>query len=166
MSHLMPSGRERPAARDLRSAAEVWANRIGVRARLYALHRPVVGPPPAPELEPVVEVAPAEPDEPQPWRPTGARISDVVAKRYGLTRAEIRGDSRRAIYIKPRHIAMYLCVRVAGMSFPHTGRMFNRDHTTVLHGVKRITALCATYPAMAAEIDELTRKIEADHDAP
>ena len=101
---------------------------------------------------------------PQPanlWRPPGRKISDIVAAHYGITHAEIRGDSRRKMYITPRHVGMYLCVRHAGMSFPYTGRVFNRDHTTVLYGVERIERLCAACPEFAAEVAKLAKQIEA-----
>lgn len=150
-----------PEPRELRTAAEVFSNRKDVRARLSALHAPyrpepvVSEPPPPPEPEPEPEQ-----QEPKIWKPTGRKISDVVAFHYGLTRAEIRGESRRKIYVKPRHVAMFICVKFAGLSFKHTGRVFNRNHTTVLHGVKRIEKICVEDSAVWAEVDAIAREVE------
>jgi chromosomal replication initiator protein len=56
---------------------------------------------------------------------------------------------------------MYLCVRLGGLSLPLTGRLFgDRDHTTVLHAVKRITRLSAGSAALAAEIKMLAERCE------
>jgi chromosomal replication initiator protein len=85
-----------------------------------------------------------------------------VARHYGVTRAEIQGECRCAVYVLPRHVAMYLCVRLGGLSLPQTGRLFgNRDHTTVLHAVKRIARLSATSAVLAAEIKTLWERCEA-----
>jgi len=151
-------------ARELHTAAEVFSNRKEVRARLAALHRPeppppvVVEPPPplAPEPEPQLET---QAPETKPWKPTGRKISDVVAFHYGLTRAEIRGGSRRKIYVNPRHVAMFICVKFAGLSFMHTARVFNRDHTSVLHGVKRIERMCVKDSAVWADVDAIINEI-------
>jgi chromosomal replication initiator protein len=104
------------------------------------------------------------PPAPEPrWRPPpGSLIRDIVARHYGITRAEIQGGSHRAVYVLPRHVAMYLCVRLGGLSLPLTGRLFgNRDHTTVLHAVKRITDRSAESAALAAEVKTLWERCEA-----
>lgn len=76
----------------------------------------------------------------------GRAVIDHVAQHYGLTFAEITGDSRRYEYARPRQIAMYLMREFCPhLSYPAIGRMLGgRDHTTVLHGVQRIGSLMVT----------------------
>lgn len=146
--------------RELHSAAEVFANCRDVRSRLLALHRPD---PPPPVIVVVPEPVVLEAIEPEiKWRTaTRHRIRSIVASHYGLTLAEIQGESRRKIYIKPRHIAMFLCVKLAGMSMKATGEFLGgRDHTTVLSGVRKIEVMCAGDPAIAAEVAALACTIE------
>jgi chromosomal replication initiator protein len=105
---------------------------------------------------------PPAPAPETPWRPLrGARIRDVVARHYGISRAEILGGCRCVDFVQARHVAMYLCVRLGGLSLTMTGRVLNRDHTTVLHGVKRITRLSAESAVLAAEVKTLWKRCEA-----
>jgi Bacterial dnaA protein helix-turn-helix len=144
-------------ARDLRGAADVIAEARTVRARLLDGQAAAVAPAPAPTPAPPPAGAPE-----LHWRPpSGAQIREIVARHYGLTRAEVQGESRRAEYVLPRHVAMYLCVRLGGLSLTLTGRVLNRDHTTVLHGVKRVARLSAENAALAAEIKTLWERCEA-----
>ncbi len=55
---------------------------------------------------------------------------------------------------------MYLAKQLTTRSYPDIGRRFGgRDHTTVLHAVKRIDALKLDDPALAADLETLTRKL-------
>ncbi len=84
------------------------------------------------------------------------RIRATVAAQFGLTRAEITGGGRPARCLEPRQIAIYMCVRFAGVSMTDTGRLFgNRDHTTVRAAVRRIERRRAAEPALARKIDAL-----------
>jgi hypothetical protein len=85
----------------------------------------------------------------------GAQVRQAVAAHFGLTRAEIAGGSRDAHYLGPRQIAMYICVRFAGLSQVQTGALFGRDRTTVAHAVNRIASRIAADPAFAKDIDAL-----------
>jgi len=99
-------------------------------------------------------------------RPTDAkrvRIDDilkVVAKHYNVTRADILSQRRTANVVKPRQIAMYLAKVLTLRSLPEIGRRFGgRDHTTVLHAVRKIDTLIATDRALAEEIETLKRLV-------
>lgn len=68
-----------------------------------------------------------------------AAIRRLVCLRYGLTRAEIEGQRRLVRLARPRHVAFWLALRVTGASASMVGRVFGgRDHTTVLHGARRV----------------------------
>lgn len=67
-------------------------------------------------------------------------VMEVVRKFPGVTIKEIRGNSRMSVVVRPRQIAMWeLRQRRPDLSFPAIGRWFSgRDHTTVLHAVRKI----------------------------
>jgi len=86
----------------------------------------------------------------------GWQIRHSVAAHFAVTRAEITGASRLARCVWPRQVAMYLCVRFAGLSCRQTGALFGgRDHGTVRHAVDRIAARIAIDPAFAETIGAL-----------
>lgn len=66
-------------------------------------------------------------------------VMEAVARRYGLHADELTGDGRRPQQTLARQIAMYVCRRSLGLSYPEIGRAFGgRDHSTVIHAVKKI----------------------------
>lgn len=71
---------------------------------------------------------------------TIATVADVTACAYGVTIRDMKSPRRPEPLITARHVAMYLAMRHTGCSSSGLGRWFGRrDHTTVLHAVKRIT---------------------------
>ena len=66
------------------------------------------------------------------------QITDRVAKFYNLNTKDLLGTSRVAQIKTPRQIAMYLMSEELGLSTVRIGREFNKDHTTIMHGVKKI----------------------------
>jgi chromosomal replication initiator protein len=93
-------------------------------------------------------------------RITVDEIQKVVAEHYSLKQADLLCEKRTRAIARPRHVAMYLAKQLTTRSYPDIGRRFGgRDHTTVLHAVKRIDVLKLEDPALAADIDVLTRKL-------
>src|SRR5258708_7004591 len=69
-------------------------------------------------------------------------IQHTVARQYGVTRTDILSQRRTAAVVRPRQVAMYLAKTMTLRSLPEIGRLFGgRDHTTVLHAVRKIDAL-------------------------
>ena len=67
-------------------------------------------------------------------------IQEEVAKYFNIDKKDLIGNKRSADIVFPRQIAMYLCRTVAEISFPQIGKDFgNRDHTTVIHSVNKIS---------------------------
>jgi len=94
-----------------------------------------------------------------PWITTSSVI-EVVSEHFGMTRAELLACRRKASIVKARQIAMYLAKTLTLRSLPEIGRRFGgRDHTTVLHAVRKITRLIAEDAGFAAEITTLSMKI-------
>jgi chromosomal replication initiator protein len=68
---------------------------------------------------------------------------------------------RTANVVRPRQVAMYLAKILTLRSLPEIGRRFGgRDHTTVLHAVRKIEALAANDSALADEIEALKRQLQ------
>jgi len=95
--------------------------------------------------------------------PRRVRIEDiqrVVAKHYNVSRQELVSNRRTRVIVKPRQIAMYLSKTLTPRSFPEIGRRFGgRDHTTVLHAVRKIEELIAADTKLSHEIELLKRLI-------
>ncbi len=78
----------------------------------------------------------------EPKRVKIEEIQKLVASHYNVTRADILSSRRTANVVRPRQIAMYLAKVLTPRSLPEIGRRFGgRDHTTVLHAVRKIEAL-------------------------
>jgi hypothetical protein len=92
----------------------------------------------------------------------GWQVRHAVAAHFGLTRAEIVGASRQGRYVWPRQVAIYLCVRFAGLSCRQAGALFGgRDHTTVRYAVRRVAARIAAEPALEEMIGALVAACRA-----
>jgi chromosomal replication initiation ATPase DnaA len=76
---------------------------------------------------------PVEPAPPIPMPLNRAkRIIDEVAAQYKIRAAEMIGPRRHAYLIEPRHVAMRRIRAELGYSYPQIGRLFNRDHSTII----------------------------------
>jgi chromosomal replication initiator protein len=77
----------------------------------------------------------------------------AVGRYYGINSDDLKGRSRHKHIVEPRHIAMYLLRHDAHLSTPEIGRQLNRDHTTVLHGLKQTAAdIARDGPSRAAVV--------------
>jgi chromosomal replication initiator protein len=94
--------------------------------------------------------------------PKRVKIDDIqklVASHYNISRADILSSRRTANVVRPRQIAMYLSKQLTLRSLPEIGRRFGgRDHTTVLHAVRKIEELVSKDKSLA-EVIELLRRI-------
>jgi chromosomal replication initiator protein len=89
-------------------------------------------------------------------------IQRTVARQYNVSRADLLSSRRTANVVRPRQIAMYLAKTLTLRSLPEIGRRFGgRDHTTVLHAVRKIGSLVGNDNVLAEEIDLLTRVLKA-----
>ena len=87
-------------------------------------------------------------------------IQKLVATHFNVSRADILSSRRTANVVRPRQIAMYLSKALTLRSLPEIGRRFGgRDHTTVLHAVRKIDALAAKDGALSEEIELLKRML-------
>jgi chromosomal replication initiator protein len=87
-------------------------------------------------------------------------IKRRVAAYFDIPLEDLLSQRRHRSVARPRQIAMYFCKRLTRRSFPDIGQRFGgRDHTTVMHAVKRIEELAAADPAFATELTQIGRKI-------
>ncbi len=100
-------------------------------------------------------------------RPTGnqpVRIDDilrVVGRHYNVPKSDLLSPRRARSIVLPRQIGMYLAKKLTPRSLPEIGRRFGgRDHSTVLHAVRKIERELASNEKLKSEIDLLTRIIE------
>lgn len=76
-----------------------------------------------------------------------------VAHHYGVTVNDIKSASHKKIHVLPRQIAMYLAKHWTPRSLAEIGRRLGgRDHTTVCHGVRKISGLLESNDMLAAEV--------------
>ena len=96
--------------------------------------------------------------------PKRVKIEDIqrlVANHYNVSRADILSSRRTATVVRPRQIAMYLAKSLTLRSLPEIGRRFGgRDHTTVLHAVRKIEGMVMKDQELATEIDHLKRMLQ------
>ena len=89
-------------------------------------------------------------------------VQDLVARYFGIRTAEMTSARRSRDVARPRQIAMYLARQFTPQSLPQIGARFgNRDHTTVLHALRKIAALKKTDAQLAVDLDRLTTRLEA-----
>jgi chromosomal replication initiator protein len=95
--------------------------------------------------------------------PKKVKIEDIqklVASHFNVSRSDILSARRTASVVRPRQISMYLSKLLTPRSLPEIGRRFGgRDHTTVLHAVRKITGLVTTDATLSEEIELLKRML-------
>ena len=100
----------------------------------------------------------------RPQEPKRVKIEDiqrVVARQYNVSRSDLLSSRRTANVVRPRQVAFYIAKTLTLRSLPEIGRRFGgRDHTTVLHAVRKIENLVNTDSALAEEIELLKRQLQ------
>ncbi|HWM81142.1 MAG TPA: chromosomal replication initiator protein DnaA [Pseudolabrys sp.] len=100
----------------------------------------------------------------RPQEPKRVKIEDiqrVVARQYNVSRSDLLSSRRTANVVRPRQVAMYLAKTLTLRSLPEIGRRFGgRDHTTVLHAVRKIEALVGSDNGLAEEVEILKRQLQ------
>ena len=93
---------------------------------------------------------------------TVEEIQRKVSEHYNIRLSDMIGPKRVRTYARPRQVAMYLSKNMTSRSLPEIGRRFGgRDHTTVMHGVKRIEELKLQDGQIAEDLELLRRALEA-----
>ena len=96
--------------------------------------------------------------------PQRVKIDDIlriVAKHYGVQRGDLLSSRRNQSIVRPRQIGMYLAKTLTSRSLPEIGRRFGgRDHTTVLHAIRKIESLKQNDGVLKEELESLSRMLK------
>lgn len=90
-------------------------------------------------------------------------IQHRVARHYGVTLADMTSQRRFRSVSRPRMVAMFLARKLLSRSYTQIARDFQKDHTTVIHAVRRIQELMDTDPAMAAQVSAMEQYLREHH---
>jgi hypothetical protein len=102
--------------------------------------------------------------------PRVSEIQEVVCAAFGVQLVDLTSARRTANLVKPRQVAMYLAKTMTGRSLPEIGRRFGgRDHTTVLHAVRKIAAKVefneASPEILDPQLSDLVKALRSDIEA-
>ncbi|WP_374644985.1 chromosomal replication initiator protein DnaA [Tabrizicola sp.] len=88
-------------------------------------------------------------------------IQRKVAEHYNIRLSDMIGPKRLRTIARPRQVAMYLAKQLTPRSLPEIGRRFGgRDHTTIMHGVRKIEELMTTDSQLAEDLQLLRRLLQ------
>jgi hypothetical protein len=109
------------------------------------------------QIDHAIEVAEAAA---APAYPSIAQIQVMVARHFRIARADLCSARRDKVVILPRQIAAYLCKELTPFSLPALGKHFGgRDHTTILHAVRKIANLLPRDADVAFDVALLIEEI-------
>lgn len=98
--------------------------------------------------------------------PRRIKIEDIlriISRHFGVSKGDLLSQRRHRSVVWPRQIGMYLAKQLTHRSLPEIGRRFgNRDHTTVLHAIRKIEGVIADDTSLRDEIDDL-KKLLSGH---
>ncbi len=95
-------------------------------------------------------------------RVTIEEIQRRVSEHYNIRLTDMSSARRARAVARPRQVAMYLAKQLTSRSLPEIGRKFgNRDHTTVIHAVQRVTELMEREASFGEDVEMLRRMLES-----
>ena len=94
-------------------------------------------------------------------RTTIDEIQKKVAEHFNISVKEMQSSRRARTVARPRQIAMYLAKQLTSRSLPEIGRKFDRDHTTVMHAVRKVEELIMEDASLAENVETLRRALDA-----
>jgi chromosomal replication initiator protein len=99
--------------------------------------------------------------EVKPKRITFRLILAETAKYFGVSVADLTGGNRSRFVSYPRQVVMFLARELTDLSLPKIGEdLGGRDHTTVMHGIGKVSALLKTDPEAKSQVQELINRIK------
>lgn len=98
------------------------------------------------------------PDKPK--QITSTLIIDVVAEHFGVRPEDITSKKRNSEFVLPRQVVMYICRNEMDLSLQAIAKILGKkDHTTILHGIKKIEEDMKTSEELANKVDIIKKKI-------
>lgn len=110
----------------------------------------------------LVDLEATNPGKAKAWRDV-CPVRDIVSNVssfYNISVIDLLSQRRAPVVVLPRQVAMYLAKTLTTRSLPEIGRVIGgRDHTTILHGVRKITEMVKTDATLAEEISIITGRL-------
>lgn len=91
---------------------------------------------------------------------TTDKILHTVSEKYDVTIEELKGRKRTSNIAFARHVAVYLIKKLTDRSFPAIGRVFGRDHSTIISSIEAVEKKIKTDPIFESEISEMIKTIK------
>lgn len=91
---------------------------------------------------------------------TAAMICELVSGQFNVSVKELQSKSRKKVITTPRQIAMYLARKYTEESLVDIGKIFNRDHSTVLHSIKVVSDKLVRDGSVNAQLEILSNKVK------
>ena len=100
------------------------------------------------------------------YRPSVQEIAKEVSRHFKISLTDLLSERRTKDVVRPRQVAMYLAKKLTLRSLPDIARKLGgRDHTTILHGIRKITALMPDDPDLSSHIAWLTNRLRRQPNA-
>lgn len=94
------------------------------------------------------------------------KMQQVVCAFYGLSMGDLISPRRTTRIVLPRQICMFIARKLTTKTLPEIGRRFGgKDHTTILHGVRKVEALIQNDPDIAQQVAELMAVLQPRQEA-
>lgn len=126
--------------------------------------RPVYLAPIGPQLPTAIDLA-VELDAVEEMCGRRIKVIEIVAaaaEHFGIGKAELLSHRRARRIVRPRQVVMYLAKEITSRSLPEIGRLMQgRDHTTVLHGHRKIRDLIAAGDPIASDVEAIRARLLA-----
>ena len=95
----------------------------------------------------------------EPTSVTVEKVFSAVYRKYNIKKEDIVGSRRTKEVAAARHIAIYLVRTITEMSLPNIGKIFNRDHSTVMSSIEAAEKRLRLDPILEIEIKEMIKEI-------
>lgn len=93
-------------------------------------------------------------------------VIDAVSKAFGVPRIAIGSRERTAKVAMARQACFWVCCKAMGMGYSEMGRLFQRDHGTVMHGCRTIQAGMDTNERFKARMEAVLKAVKSNYEQP
>ncbi|MCK5230518.1 MAG: chromosomal replication initiator protein DnaA, partial [Desulfobulbaceae bacterium] len=90
-------------------------------------------------------------------------IRDFVADQFKVSVSDLQSKSRKKTISFPRQVSMYLARKYTKEGLDNIGRAFNRDHSTVVHSVRKITEQMSRNSNIRSQVEFLNSKLKKQY---
>ena len=87
-------------------------------------------------------------------------IRNFIARQFKLSVQDLQSRSRKKTVTFPRQVSMYLARKYTDEGLAEIGKVFNRDHSTVLHSVRKITDAISRNGSVRGQVELLAKKLQ------